>query len=122
MANVLTSKSYFVEQIVRETLSKDGGAYVKYAYLNNSGGEIIKDDISQLSNKVQTLPNTQVIGDKKLAVVIQETLQLETTFDRIYFCNSNDNILEVLDISEKTALVVNDEFIINLDEESSVVV
>jgi hypothetical protein len=122
MASIVSVKSYYTRQIKSDTITKSGSNDITTAYLNNSGGNPIVEDVSSLNNKTKITAVSQMVGDLKILVTIEKDLDEAITYDRIYLTNSNNQVLNVVDIEQKSNVKqINESFIIQLSEINSII-
>jgi hypothetical protein len=122
MASIISVKSYYTRQIKTDTFSRSGSNDITIAYLNNSSGNSIVENIDDLDNKTEVEVISQMVGDLKILVTIEKDLNEAITYDRIYLTNSNNQILNVIDIEQKSDVKqINESFIIQLSEINSII-
>jgi len=122
MANVLSVESKFIEQIRYDITNNSGSNDIQKCYLNNSNGLPVQSNINDVDDKVEVQVVSSMAGDTKIILETVDNLSEQYTYDRVYFCNGDDKILIVIDVTELTEIDINNTFTVNLYEKDEVVI
>jgi len=117
---------HITQRILEDTNSKDGELYISKAYFYNADDdEAVTDDINDLDEDKTTIfedeVSSNVESNVSISVVVRSSLDDNITYNRIYYTNSDDKILFVVDINEVTASEIDEEILIQLDDVETII-
>ena len=117
MATIKEVSTHYKKQVWRDTNNKDGSVYICKSYFNDSDGGVEVDNIDDLDNKTEISCNSEMVGENSLLISCYDDLDNGIDYDRVYLCNHDDEILNVVTIEKKTDQKhIKEDFLVRFEE------
>ena len=119
--NIRILNTRFKELIIKEAERGAGSTFINRVYAHNSLNEPEEYDMSKLLTKHKINALTMKLTNDRILVQVQEMLDNVITYDRLYMCNSNDDVVAVITIDKVSKSDIDEEYIIQIEETETIV-